>query len=610
MAFVESKWIKFLRQYGPIPRNDNMYDESIQRALKKGHVQPITFPSEYLNELVCNFESDHPVSVILTGTAGDGKTYYCRQIWESLGGSAEAWEKGEKIQHLNLGVRTLTIIKDLSELTLTERSVLERMADAIMNTTFDEVFLVAANDGQLIEAWKSTAETINVNKVRKLIEELLVTDSKSLPESSLWVYNLSRLGASKMLPQILDAVQEHPGWSECNHCLYRESESLRKRCPIFENKQRLQEPTLRKRLIDLLELSELNDMHLPVRQLLILIANALLGHPDAKDRLMSCKEVPKILESEASHAASIYRNIFGENLPNHRRETTDVFSTLNRFGIGSETSNRIDNTLIFGMDDPELLQTFQALVLSDEYFGADAKFQAEQQAYLEGTSTNCGETFLELLSAQRQRLYFSIPDNMADELSLWNLSVFQFAGEYLESVVRKLRQKEKIERNILARLVRGINRIFTGLLTKSSEELILATSGSDSQSRVSHVLEGSISVPKKHGEGVTLEIDNDNKIALVVSFSRHQDVPPVKLRLNLVRFEFLCRVEEGTLPSSFSRECYEDMLAFKTRLIRQLELRQHFEPEEDDETENYMALKLISLDSESKIDTTRLEIRI
>ena len=30
--YLNNNWIMFLRQYGPIPRNDNMYDESIQRA--------------------------------------------------------------------------------------------------------------------------------------------------------------------------------------------------------------------------------------------------------------------------------------------------------------------------------------------------------------------------------------------------------------------------------------------------------------------------------------------------------------------------------------------------------------------------------------------------
>ena len=32
-----SKWINFLRKYGPVPRNDNMYDETIQRAAYHGY---------------------------------------------------------------------------------------------------------------------------------------------------------------------------------------------------------------------------------------------------------------------------------------------------------------------------------------------------------------------------------------------------------------------------------------------------------------------------------------------------------------------------------------------------------------------------------------------
>ena len=28
-----ARWVRFLRQYGPIPRNDNMYDEHIRRCV-------------------------------------------------------------------------------------------------------------------------------------------------------------------------------------------------------------------------------------------------------------------------------------------------------------------------------------------------------------------------------------------------------------------------------------------------------------------------------------------------------------------------------------------------------------------------------------------------
>ena len=34
-----------------------------------------------------------------------------------------------------------------------------------------------------------------------------------------------------------------------------------------------------------------------------------------------------------------------------------------------------------------------------------------------------------------------------------------------------------------------------------------------------------------------------------------------------MRFEFLTRVANGALPSSFSKECYEDVIAFKTKVL-------------------------------------------
>lgn len=47
-----------------------------------------------------------------------------------------------------------------------------------------------------------------------------------------------------------------------------------------------------------------------------------------------------------------------------------------------------------------------------------------------------------------------------------------------------------------------------------------------------------------------------------------------RLELHLTRYEFLSRVAvEGALPSSFSKECYEDMLAFKSQILAALAAR-------------------------------------
>ena len=97
----------FLRNYGPIPTNDNMYDETIQRALRRHRIDPLVIAAQFLDGLLANFQSDNPRSEILTGTAGDGKTYHSRETWLRLGGDEGEWNAGRKVQKLPLGSREL-----------------------------------------------------------------------------------------------------------------------------------------------------------------------------------------------------------------------------------------------------------------------------------------------------------------------------------------------------------------------------------------------------------------------------------------------------------------------------------------------------------------------
>lgn len=615
--FKKSNWITFLRKYGPIPRNDNMYDEAIQRALKRNNIQPIKFDTPYLQELINNFQSEFPKTVILTGTAGDGKTFCCREIWENLGGTQEDWEKEEKINFLPIRQKQLIIIKDLSELKDEEKiKLLPEIAEAIINPeNTDKVYLIAANDGQLIEAWNIAENTPNIEKARQLVETLLVEDKKEKPHFNLLLYNLSRLNNEEIFSHILDAFLTHSGWEECNQCPYQNASDVHQRCPIWENKTRLEgndnQQLMRERIIDILELLGHNGMHLPIRQLLLLIANLILGHPDAKDKLLNCHEIPKILAEKTAYLASPYSNLFGENLSIRKRNKTDVFIALRYFGIGSESSNKIDNILIFGADDPELRGDYEILVANDAYYGAHQKFRIAQKSYLEGNdSQENRELFLSMLETQRQRLFFTIPNSRASELNLWKLTAFQYAGEYLEKVCRTL-EHNQLPKNLIFQLVRGMNRIFTGLLVNNQNELILATSGSYSQARISRVFEESISVIKKRGESVTVELNRENNAPyLVISLSSHPEIYPIKLRLNLTRYEYLNRVAEGALPSNFSQECYEDMLAFKTRILGQLNLRRQKEEEADESAENEMIIRLLELNAEGNANQRTLEIQL
>jgi hypothetical protein len=586
-----------------------MYDEAIQRSIQRKRMEPIKIEPEYLPSLLENFNSSYPKTIILTGTAGDGKTFYCREVWNALGGSKEVWDNGNTIKSLELREKKIFFIKDLSEISEDDRYIINELANSIKNIG-NSVYLVAANDGQLVEAWKKANYTYDVAEVTEIIEDLLVNEKEEHPDYNLQLINLSRTNSARTFQKVVNSVVDHPGWNECDNCTHKEGTDDFK-CPIWENRRRLQsaddENVLKSRLTNLLELCELNEVHIPIRHILLLVSNMLLGHPEAKDKLMSCNQIPKILEDNSASKASIYRNIFGENLTPRRREQTEIFSILNRFGIGTESNNLIDNMLIYGNDDPELFNLYNKYMLSDTYYGADATFKAHQRSYLEGdVDKEESQEFISRLRSQRQRLFFSVVDNDLEEIKIWDLTTFKYAGEFLESVYRRLENKKRVQPKILSRLVKGINRISTGLLTKDTDGIFLSTSGSHSQSKISRVFESRISVRPNRGESVDITLEN-GKPLLSVKMSLSPQITPVNLKLHLVRYEFISRVAEGELPGSFSRECYEDLLAFKSRLINQLETRRKIEGAFEYDTDR-LVLELLRLNIEGMLYTRSVEV--
>jgi hypothetical protein len=199
-------------------------------------------------------------------------------------------------------------------------------------------------------------------------------------------------------------------------------------------------------------------------------------------------------------------------------------------------------------------------------------------------------------------MFFKIPETDAADLALWELTVFRYAGEYL-NLVRLLEDERRIDRPVLARLVRGLNRVFTGMLLEDDRELLLATSIAFSQQRVSPLLEDRVSVDPRRGERVDVVLENGIP-TLAVSLGMQSHAAPLRLTLHLIRFEFLSRVAEGALPSSFSKECYEDIVAFKSHLLTQLDQQRHASGED----RAPLAFRLLALDDAGKAAQIDLEV--
>lgn len=585
-----SAWVRFLRSYGPTPNNLTLFDEFVTDNLVKAKVKPITLSSPQLEKIKERIDSGVPGSILIAGTAGDGKTYHCRGLWTHLGGAEKDWTAKTTVKHLKLADgRQATFVKDLSELNDEESDAALAVMERSMNGEDAQSFVViAANHGQILERLRDIGKRQGrTHPLRKPIQDAFLQHGGS--PAGLAIFDLSRTTRRESLSEVLKAVAGHQEWDNCKQCALRADGRV---CPIYENRSRvlgeLDNGLFAKRLGDIIEVSRLNGWHLPVRDLLALASNMILGHGDAKlakEGLMACSDVAKIQEKGAIEEASLYGNVFGSNLPLRRAMSRPVFRALASFGVGTETTNTADGLMVYGAYDPKLMDAFNRLLGSDVVYGATQGYLASLQRYLEGDEAaridNGAQEFLDRLQAQRRRLFFTVPDT-EKEYDHWLMTAFRFAGDYLE-MIDLLAEGKAVSESTRARLVRGLNRVMTGLLIENNDKLFVASSGGFTQSRISVLCDTEAAARRSGGVGMRIKLDPlTERATLDVALAAGAN-HSASFTLSPVRFEFLCRVAEGALPGSFSNECLEDMLAFKAKLLRKAELLRADRLAEDEE---------------------------
>jgi hypothetical protein len=585
-----SAWVRFLRSYGPTPQNLTMFDEYVSGALGRAGVQPIRLETPLLEDMVKHIESKQAGSMLIAGTAGDGKTYHCRALWSRIGGDPKIWAgKGNVKEYRLADGRLAVFIKDLSEFNGEESDLpLHRLEESVLGGDDSEVVILAANHGQLLDRLRELGKRQGrVHPLRKPLQETFLQAGPA--PDRLAVFDLSRSTSRKTLDEVAKAVAGHPEWDNCVRCALKAGEKV---CPIDENRRRLLGDTddgqLASRLGDLVEIARLNGLHLPVRDLLALCSNMVLGYADAKlakENLMTCADVPRIQDSGRIGAASVYANAFGANLPKRRASDRPVFKAMASFGVGEETTNAADGLLVYGKDDSRLQKDFARLVAIDPVYGATAEFSSAQDAYLEGHESarldGGSAEFMEMLEDQRRRLYFTLPDAERG-YPRWSMTAFRFAGNYLE-IIESLKAKRPVSDATRGRIARGLNRVMTGMLLENVDRIFIASSGGFTQSRVSVLCDHETPSRRQGGVGMAIKLDEQTSrpqldVALSPGIGNS-----VTFDLTPIRHEFLSRVAEGALPASFSNECLEDLLAFKAKLLRKAELVRKAVFTDDDE---------------------------
>ena len=592
-----NKLVDFLATYGPTPAGQSMYDEHVLQGADHFGVEPLSVDSGRIGDVLQALSGPEPRSVILTGTAGDGKTWHCRKAFVRLGGTETAWRKSGCRIDMNLGSgRRLTIIKDLSQYadTTAEEEIIGQLVDSVYGRT-DAVYLIAANDGRLLRALRHYAEAKpDGRQFEETIRTMLKGDLSTASGLRLDMWNLSRQPHDQTFEGLVQAVTEHDGWAGCGKCGNNAD------CPILRNREilRMSGPTgIKARLRDIIRIAADNDMHLPIRQVLLLVVNTLLGVTGRRSPLMTCKDAHDLANDGKLSSANPYDNVFGMNLGTDSR-TYRAFGVLAGFGIGRETNNFVDGILI----DQEPKKEFEAFVKGDALFGADV-FEDVRKQYRRGEGIEYDE-FREALERQRRRLFFKLPTTEhpeQNELDPWRLTIFMYAGEYL-TFANGLREGIS-DPQIRNRLAVGLNRSYTGLMCDEGTLLWLAAPAANAQSRIGQVLDTRISVGKNRMMTVHFDFDakgpHQSLRMVVLEGSEVVEYHPLQPML----FEYLLRVKAGSLPGSFSRQCFEELRQFRLRVVAALARRDLID------AEGVNGISIVSLSSEGRLHADEIVLR-
>ena len=557
---MNNPFVDFLAAYGPTASSNNIYDEFVSKQARKTGCNPLEIEQPLINELYEILTSHQPRSVILTGTAGDGKTYVARKILEAIipGKNWENTQKTFEISTPNNG-RKLTFIKDLSELNKADK---ERISDAVYQSLTNQspdLFLVCVNDGHLLYFLR---KFIKDKTLHSKISNLLLDHDRKRKDDNFELINMSLESNNDTLLKIIKEISNHPGWNDCNGCPALNSEHAP--CPIRLNLRLIEQDgkhSMKKRLQEMINLAAFDGNHLSIRQLILLVVNIILG--DQKNarvtnkELLNCKRAQIRADKNEYEFTNPYSNVFGSNLSKQAQNNFKVFSTLVGFGVGYETNNFFDRGLI-SKQEAFLPQGIYSLSI----------FEKKLAKYLESPNQFKKE-FHTAIVAQRQRMFFSENEHWFKDSNSnpWNLTTFKRGNEYL-NLLPNDDQGDREFQKFKAKLFKSFNRMMTGELTDTSNEVWLVAptgvfaghSGSLLVRRMGlhmhdHILLR-ILASKGYGKPLLMSVELASDSSKKVDF----EITPTF-------FEYLLRIAEGALPASFPTDFQQAVQRFQIKVM-------------------------------------------
>ena len=589
-------FFKLLAAYAPTSQNKASYDEHVTKYAKRLGVNEINIDNGLFLKLFNSFHEKHK-SIIISGSAGDGKTYLLRKLYEELNLNDDNWNS-TYIPELEFDEYKIRFIKDFTEIEQEDKlNVLDGLYSAIYKNS-NELYFIAANDGILTDTLRDYLETKPyflelLNNIEDHIELNTINDG-------LMLLDLSQTSSSKNFELLLNEILVYCDKYESSCPSLTNKEVF---CPIHSNIKLLKEKYIQKQLISIIRTCDLNYNHITLRKLFMLISNMILGYKGEKRIFNNCEAAIEHFKiSPKKSDASLYNNVFGENLSKSKREESP-FKELRELRIGYETTNNIDSFLLFG--DIKNKELYQEKLLNP--FFDLATFRNIKANYLNDSDEESSKEIQDFLVFLRRHLFFNLDKQMKIEdikINTRELIAYAHANKFYDEIVLPLKAGKRPQKSIIKELALGLNRVFLGeLISKDgNDRLYIATSLTGTMSKLSsEVIEEIVFNKKSTNEGIHLKLIHgfDEEYCKVILEIEFGGSIIAKLELDLHMFEFLCRISDGILPTSFSVEYYERVLTFKSQIVNYI-----LQIEDLDETFNLFTLN----DKEGTLQFDEIEI--
>jgi hypothetical protein len=550
-SVVENPFVAFLGRYTTAsPDHEAAFDEFLAKTPPPSG-QPLRLPTRVEAFLRERFDRPDPPSVILTGNAGDGKTFLCRQILAAFGVNDPDWDALATTPLERDGVR-LRVVKDLSELSRPDGArVLGQLAEALEHPG-PERLLIAANEGRLRDLLGLDP---TLAPLLSRIEAQL-RDGPDAASADLVVINLTAVATSAFVPAALAWMADAEHWRACAGC------PLSDNCPIRWSANRLRDPHVVGRVQLLYRLLEQLDVHVTVRDMLIHLAYTLAGN-------LRCRALQQAHNRHESLAPFVYyNNVWGRDDDPAFQRKAAVVQQLARLRVGEHSLFEIDDFIVSG-DAPEHAALFAPAVdLNGRRFdqdraaylsGAADRSAAEEEAAMMGWLRHC-----------RRKLFFEWREVRQTNRLIPFL--------YLDQYFALLHDERGARDQRLGELIQGLNHAFSRLFLADNSHLYVTTqylhSGEQPRPLVRLRFPRSdlwLKLRDRSSQAFDCDLPALELVVAPPAQLRSRDdvtVAPVRWRIGLLAFEYLLRLAHGGTYNILAEECELGVRSLKDQLLR------------------------------------------